>query len=70
MFLVIKHVDSDSVIREGFQGFLYYDLGFSDKALALGGLVNLVFRIRNCHGQSHDEAAVVSEHINRLSVHI
>ena len=70
LFLVIRHVDSDCVIREGFLGFLYCDLGFSDKALALGGLVNLLFGIRNCHGQGYDGAAVVSGHINRSSVHI
>ena len=43
--LVIRHVDSDCVIRKEFLGFLHCVLRFSGKALAetvLAGLINLV----------------------------
>ena len=39
LFLAIRYLDSDCVIREGLLGLSYCDLGFLDKALALGGLV-------------------------------
>ena len=73
LFLVIRYVDSDCVIREEFLGFLHCDLRLSGKALAervLGGLVNLGLDIRNCRGQGYDRAAAVSGHINGLSAHI
>ena len=71
--LVIRYVDSDSVIREEFFDFLHCDLGLSGKALAetvLGGLSNRGLDIRNCRGQDYDRAAAVSGHINRLSARI
>ena len=45
----------------------------SGKALAekvLGGLFDLGFDIRYCHGQGYDGTAVVSGQINGLSAHI
>ena len=71
--LVIRHVDSDCVIREEFLEFLHCDLGLTGKALAetvLSGLIDLGLDIRNCREQGYDGVAAVSGHINGLSAHI
>ena len=54
-------------------GFLYCNLGLSGKSLAqtvLGGLINAGLDIRKDRRQDYDEAAGISEHVNRLSSHI
>ena len=73
LFLVIRYVDSDCVIREEFLGFLHCGFGLSAKALAktvLGGLFNLGLDMRNFLGQGYDGAAAVSRHFNGLSAHM
>ena len=70
---LIKYVDSDCLIREKFLGFPHCDLGLSAKASAqivLVDLINFGLDIGNCCGRGYDRVAVVSGHINELSVEL
>ena len=48
-------------------------MGLSGKSLAqtvLGGLINVGLDIKKCREQDYDEAAGISEHVNRSPSHI
>ena len=73
MSFVLRFVDKDGKIREGFLVFLHFELGLSGQALIENFLTetgSLTLDINNCWGQEYHGAASFSGHINGFSVHI